>query len=82
MSIINKIILMGRIASNPKLFKAKNKPAVSFNIAINDFYKIGENLVKNAQFIPVIAFGEKQSNYITNKFAKGNLIAIEGKIFF
>lgn len=82
MSVNNKVILIGRVASEFKLFKAKDKPAISFNIAINNFYKMDDNWVQNSQFVPIVGFGEKLSNHISSKYKKGNLIALEGKIFY
>lgn len=83
MSIINKTILVGRIATKPKLFSKQFKTAISFKLAVNDSFKTKDGQwVNKTTFFPIIAFGEKVSDYIFKNFQVGYLIGIEGKNYY
>lgn len=76
MIIINKIILLGRLAKNPELIFAKGTGTAicKFTIAVNRKFKKDE-----ADFINCIVFG-KQAEAIAQYMLKGSQISLCGHI--
>lgn len=72
---LNHSIIMGRLAGDPELRRTgTGKAVVSFTVACD---KPGKD--SGASFIPCVAW-EKTAEFIDNYFAKGNPIAVEGRI--
>lgn len=77
--MLNTVVLMGRLVSNPEL-KCTNtgQEVVSFCIAVErDYVKKGEE--RKADFINVVAW-EKTAAFVCRYFGKGAMIAIEGRL--
>lgn len=77
--MINTVILMGRLVSDPEL-KATNtgKEVTSFRIAVDRGYvKQGEK--RKADFFDVVAW-DKTAAFVCQYFKKGNLIAVDGRL--
>ena len=73
--MLNHITLMGRFVSDPELRSTgTGKAVVSFTLACD---KPGKD--SGASFIPCVAW-EKTGEFIDNYFAKGNPIAVEGRL--
>ena len=72
---LNHTTIMGRLVSDPELRRTQTGKAVtSFTIACD---KPGKD--SGASFIPCVAL-EKTGEFIDNYFAKGNPIAVEGRL--
>lgn len=75
---LNKVILGGRLTSDPELKTTPSGVAVtSFTIAISRSYKKGEE--QQADFINVTAW-RQTAEFITRYFRKGSSICIVGSI--
>ncbi len=77
---MNKAILMGRLTKDPELrySSSSNIAVCRFTVAIDRrFQKQGEE--KQADFIPVVAFG-KTGEFCSKYFQKGSRIAVIGPI--
>lgn len=76
--MINSVVLMGRLTSDPELRTTQSgKSVVSFSLAVDrDFQQSGE---KQADFISVVAWG-KTAEFIDKYFRKGRMIAVVGRI--
>ena len=73
--MLNHSTIMGRLTSDPELRRTNTGKAVcSFTIACD---KPGKD--NGTSFIPCVAW-EKNGEFINNYFAKGSLIALEGRL--
>jgi single-strand DNA-binding protein len=77
--MINKTILLGRVASEPNLKQTQSGVSVlSFTVAVERSYtKQGEE--KQADFISCVAW-KNTAEFISKYFSKGRMIAIEGNL--
>lgn len=75
--MLNKVILMGRLTSDPEIkTTSSGKSVTSFRIAVDRNYtKSGEE--RKADFFPIVAWGSK-AEFICRYFRKGSLIALSG----
>ena len=76
---LNKVILGGRLTSNPELKQTTTDSTVtSFTLAVDRKYqKDAQN--KQADFIPIVAW-RQTAEFITKYFKKGSSICITGEI--
>ena len=73
---MNRVILIGRLATDPELrFTANGKAVASFRIAVNRIY----SKEKEADFINVAVWGKTAENS-ANYLAKGRLVGLEGRL--
>lgn len=73
---MNKVILIGRLTSNPELRYTSSSIAVtSFNLAVDRTY--GEE--KKTDFIPIVVW-RKQAENVCKFCDKGSLVAIDGNV--
>ena len=81
--MINKVILFGRLASDPELrFTPSGAGVTSFAIAV-DGDQNKETQKRDAEFVKCVAWnrGEfKLAEYIANDLQKGNVLYVEGKL--
>ena len=77
--MLNKVILMGRIAQNLELKQTQSGIAVlQFTVAVQRSYaKQGEE--KQTDFINCVAW-RQQAEFIGKYFSKGRMIAVEGNL--
>ncbi|MBR1392383.1 MAG: single-stranded DNA-binding protein [Ruminococcus sp.] len=77
--MLNRVILMGRIAQDLELKQTPQGVSVlSFSIAVDrNFVKQGEE--RQADFIDCVAW-RQQAEFINRYFGKGRMIAIEGNL--
>lgn len=77
--MLNRVIIMGRITHDLELKNTPNGISVlAFNVAVDRGYvKQGEE--RQADFINCVAY-KQRAVFISNYFAKGRMIAIEGHL--
>lgn len=76
MSGMNKVIIVGRLGSDPEIKNTQNgKVVASFSVATSEKYNGNEK----TEWHRIIAW-EKQAEIAKNYLAKGNIAGIEGKI--
>lgn len=77
--MINRVVLVGRLARDPELRKTNSGDSVaSFTVAVDNWGKTADGN-KNASFIPCTAF--RQPAETITKFArKGSLVGVEGRL--
>lgn len=76
MSGMNKVIIVGRLGSDPEIKNTQNgKVVASFSVATSEKYNGNEK----TEWHRIIAW-EKQAEIAKNYLAKGNIVGIEGKI--
>lgn len=77
--MINTVVLMGRLVSDPEL-KITNtgKEVTSFRIAVDRSY-VKQDEERKADFFDVVAWG-KTAAFVCQYFKKGNLIAVDGRL--
>lgn len=78
--MINRVVLVGRLARDPELRKTtqNNTPVVSFTVAVDNRGK-NQNGEKSASFIPCIAWNNTAE--MVSKFThKGSLVGVEGRL--
>lgn len=74
--MLNKVILMGRLTSDPELKHTQSgTPVISFAIAVDRNY--GKE--KQTDFIDVVAW-RNTAEFISKYFSKGRMIVIDGAI--
>lgn len=77
--MINTVVLMGRLVSDPEL-KITNtgKEVTSFRIAVDRGY-VKKDEERKADFFDIVAWG-KTAAFICQYFKKGNMIAVDGRL--
>lgn len=77
--MLNKVILIGRMANDPELKYTQSGAGVStFRIAVNRPYKNPQGEVE-ADFIDVVAW-RQAAEFAANYLKKGRLVAVEGRL--
>lgn len=75
MIIINRVILIGRMARDPELkFTQSGKAVAIFSIAVNNPYKKDD-----VSFFNIVVWGKTAEN-CANYLAKGRLVGLEGRL--
>lgn len=77
--MINRVVLMGRLVSDPELKTTNSGTSVtSFRIAVDRSYvKSGEQ--RQADFFDIVAW-RSSAEFVCKHFSKGSLIAIDGQL--
>ena len=76
---INKVILMGRLTSDPELRQtAGGVSTCQFTVAITRNYS-GQNGERQSDFINVVAW-RQTAEFVCRYFTKGRLILVEGEL--
>lgn len=77
--MLNRVILMGRLVSDPELKTTANGISVtSFRIAVERSYvKAGEE--RKADFFDIVCW-RNTAEFVCRYFGKGSLIAVEGQL--
>ena len=77
--MLNTVVLMGRLTSDPELRHTSNNVAVtSFTLAVNRSYaKAGTERVTD--FIDIVAW-RNTAEFVSKYFSKGQLVAVQGSI--
>ena len=77
--MLNRVILMGRLVSDPELKTTPNGVSVtSFRIAVDRSYvKSGEE--RKADFFDIVCW-RSTAEFVCRYFGKGSLIAVEGQL--
>lgn len=77
--MLNKVILIGRVANDPELKYTPSGVAVStFRVAVNRPFLNGQG-EREADFIDVVAW-RQAAEFAANYLGKGHLIAVEGRL--
>lgn len=75
---LNKVIIMGRITTDLELKSTQSgKSVLSFTIAVDKY--VAKGAEKQSDFITCVAWGQT-GEFISKYFAKGRMIAIEGRL--
>lgn len=77
--MLNRVILMGRLVSDPELKTTGNNTSVtSFSIAVDrNYVKSGEE--RKADFFNIVCW-RNTAEFVCRYFGKGSLIAIDGQL--
>lgn len=76
--MLNKVVMVGRLAQEPELKKTPNgKSVVSTSLAVQRDYK--ENGEKKADFFPIVVWGKSADNF-HSWLKKGQLISVSGRL--
>ncbi|MDO5124361.1 MAG: single-stranded DNA-binding protein [Eubacteriales bacterium] len=77
--MINRVVLMGRLVSDPELKTTQNGTNVTtFRIAVDrNYVKAGEE--RQADFFDIVAW-RYTADFVCKHFRKGSLIAIDGQL--
>lgn len=76
--MLNKIIIMGRLTSDPELRRTSTGTAVaSFTLAVERDY--GQNGQKETDFIDCVAWG-KGAEFAEKHFSKGKMMIASGRL--
>ena len=77
--MINRVVLMGRLVSDPeKRTTSSGLSVASFRLAVDRGYQRGDG-GQTADFISCVAW-RQTADFICNYFSKGRMIALEGKL--
>ncbi len=78
--MINKVILMGRLCADPDFRQTQSgTPVCRVRVAINRRFANKQTGEKQADFIPVVIWGQ-QAEFVNRYFHKGSMIIVEGSI--
>lgn len=77
-TMINRVVLVGRLTRDPELRRTGNGTAVtSFNLAVNRTFQSADG--QDADFIPCVCWNKLAENVEEYCF-KGSLVGIEGRL--
>ena len=77
--MLNKIILMGRLCTNPELRRTGSGTAVtSFSLACDRDFK-SQSGEKETDFIEVVAW-KNTAEFVSKYFSKGRMAVVEGRL--
>ena len=77
--MLNKIILMGRLAREPELRRTGSGTAVtSFSLAVDRDFK-SQSGEKDTDFIEVVAW-KNTAEFVSKYFSKGRMAVVEGRL--
>ena len=77
--MLNKIILMGRLCTNPELRRTGSGTAVtSFSLACDRDFK-SQSGEKETDFIEVVAW-KNAAEFVSKYFSKGRMAVVEGRL--
>lgn len=77
--MINRVVLVGRLARDPELRKTQNNVSVvSFTVAVDNRMKSVDGQ-KTTSFIPCVAWNATADN-VANYTKKGSLVGVDGRI--
>lgn len=76
---MNKAILIGRVGSDVTLVKTEKATVARLNLATNERYKKGGDVVEETTWHRLVFFG-KAAEIINEKAEKGRLMSVTGKI--
>ena len=79
--MLNKAILMGRLARDPELrYTQSNIPVASFTLAVDRGYsRNNDSGQQTADFINIVAW-RNTAEFVSKWFRKGQLVAVSGRI--
>ena len=78
-TMLNKIILMGRLTRDPELRHAGNGTAVaSFSIAVDRDFK-AQSGEKETDFIDIVAW-RSTAEFVSKYFSKGRMAVVDGRL--
>jgi single-strand DNA-binding protein len=78
--MLNKVILIGRLATDPELKYTPSGVAVtSFRIAVDRPFSRTETGEKETDFIDIVAW-RQSAEFAANYLSKGRLIAVDGRL--
>lgn len=79
--MLNKVILIGRLAGDPELrYTPAGQPVATFTIAVDrPALKEGDGNGQKADFIPVVTWRATAEN-VVKYLDKGRLVAVEGRL--
>ena len=77
--MLNRVVLIGRLASDPELkYTASGIAVCTFRIAV-DRFKTNEQGEREADFFPVVAW-RQSAEFASTYLTKGRLVAVDGKL--
>lgn len=78
--MLNHIVLMGRLTTDPELKQTPNGVSVtSFSIAVDRNYQAKGAAERETDFISCVAW-RQTAEFISKYFGKGRMIALEGSL--
>jgi single-strand DNA-binding protein len=78
--VFNKVILMGNLTKDPELrYTPQGTPVASFSLAVNRWYRQGDEMKKETTFIDIVVFG-KQAESSSQYLSKGSSALVEGRL--
>ncbi|HZJ89260.1 MAG TPA: single-stranded DNA-binding protein [Bacilli bacterium] len=76
--MVNRTVLVGRLARDPELRRTPNNVAVtSFTVAVDD--RPSRDREKTTSFINVVCWNHT-AEFVANYLKKGNLVGVDGRI--
>ncbi len=78
--MLNKVILMGRLVTDPELkYTPNNVPVVSGRIAVERDYKAAGQERRDTDFIDIVCW-RNTAQFVSRYFKKGQMLALSGSL--
>lgn len=78
--MLNRIVIMGRLARDPELRHTQNGTAVaSFRLAVDRDFRNKETGERDTDWIDVVAW-RNTAEFVSKYFTKGRLVVVEGRL--
>lgn len=76
----NQVVIMGNLTRDPELRQTPNgQSVVSFALALNRSYKVGEEWQEETTYVDVTAWG-KQAEQVSETLHKGSPVLVNGRL--
>lgn len=80
LTLLNRILLMGRLTRDPELRRtAAGKAVANFALAVERDIPDRESRARGVDFLDVTAWG-KTGEFVANHFSKGRMALVEGRL--
>ena len=77
--MLNRVILIGRLANDPELkYTPSGVPVATFRVAVNRPYTNAQG-EREADFIDIVAW-RQTAEFAANYLGRGRLVAVEGRL--
>jgi single-strand DNA-binding protein len=78
--MLNLVVLIGRLATEPELkYTPSGVPVATFRIAVNRPYSSQQGGEKEADFIDIVAW-RQSAEFAANYLGKGRLVSVQGRL--
>jgi len=81
MTTFAKFSILGVLGQNPEIVTSNNGSVVKLSLCITKKFKKNGEITEKSYWFNAVSYNEKQFEYLTKYFQKGNRVLISGEMF-